>query len=251
MDLHLRQAKNNKDSYLFSNFEVEAYATNETASNNPSTVSRIRNLITKAFCIYNKLPRLIVIILEDSIVQALGIEDYGATQGYKEIILWLIREYKRSILEIQEKLPQKSIKQGWPHVLFIAPSVHKNYPNDVYRRKFTMALENSLRESKHSDNMSSLRIQRPWDHEDGNYTWRFNKQMSDTGISKYWEALDRAIKCCITKISDAATKGDGKIERDSDNSYGNNYYRRRHFDNVRRESSNIPRNDRYHFTRRN
>ena len=164
----MQRIKQDPGNFVYSNFEVESYATNAIKSNNPSVLSRFRNLVMRAFGIFNKLPRLIVVVCEDDLAKAIHINDFGISEGYQRMCEWLIREYKRNLLTIKEKLPRKSICTDWPHILFLAPSVHKNYNNDKYRKKFTHAMENALRESRNAENMSILRLRQMWDSEDGN-----------------------------------------------------------------------------------
>ena len=132
-DVFIKTNKMNKQNFLFSNFELESYSSDETSSNNPSTLSRMRNLIIRSFGRHNKLPKYIIIVFKDALVQAVNREDFGVLDIYKDILTWLLREYRRSILEIKDKLPKKCTKTDEPHILLLAPTVHKNYKNDVYR----------------------------------------------------------------------------------------------------------------------
>ena len=246
----MRQAKLDKNNYMFTNFEVESYSTDETSSNNPSTISRVRNLITRAFCILNKLPKLIVIILEDALVKAVKLEDYGVTDAYKDILAWLVREYKRSILDIKDKIPPKANKAEWPHILFLAPTVHTNYTNDVFRRKFTSALESTIRESRHAQNMSTQRITRPWDSENNNFTWQFNKQMSDEGLKNFWLSVDKAVKYTLEDMQAKLEKKSQVRHFEKPTYFSSN--QRTHFDHkwYNQNQNRPPRNDRFHFTRK-
>ena len=204
IDLHMMAAKHDKYNYTFSNFEVEYYATDELKSNNPNVLSRLRNAIFHAFNKFNRLPRLIVLIIEDDIIRNIKLQEFGVSDAYRISIKWLLREYRRAILTMREKLPKKALNNLWPHVLIMAPSVHKNYLNDKLRRKFTHILENEVLETQNNDNMTVLRLPKQnWDPEDGNlYLQKYHRYTSD-GISTFWSAVDKSIRFCITNLDEA------------------------------------------------
>ena len=151
---------------------------------------------------FNKLPRLIAIIFEDDLAEAIKVDNFGISEGYEKILKWLLREYTRSILTIKEKLPKKSIRTDWPHLLLIAPSIHKNYHNDKFRRKFTHALEKVVWNRPQTSHVSTLRLGHTWDQEDGNLFLAHQQRFTDKGVSTLWQAIDKAIRFCITKLDE-------------------------------------------------
>ena len=187
---------------MFSNYEVEYYGVDCTSTNDISPLSRIRNVLFKAFAKFNRLPKIMVVILEDDVLEALKCNDFGLAEAYQHMFEWLVREYYRGILTIKEILPQKAVRDHWPHVLFIAPSVHNSYANDNKRRKFTIAMEKVAREYKHFKNMSVRRLKQVWDPEDRNLYLNVTKSLSEEGYRSFWKAVDRTTKFCANGLEE-------------------------------------------------
>ena len=112
-----------------------------------------------------------------------------------------------------------------------------------------MALETISKEASNVRTFTTLRIMRPWDPEDGNLTWKFNKQMSDAGLCLYWEAFDRVFMFFTSKIDEenkekVTSKIRQKIVEEKP-------YHQPIFDRYNsRYDKNYHKIDRYHYTRR-
>ena len=198
---YIRENKNNPANYVFNNFEVEFFGANDLESNNASRLGHFRNALFHAFNRYQRLPKLIVYIIEDDLLHTTNFNDFGLTEVYEEMMSWLV--VHRSVLTIKEKLPSRSLKEGWPHVLFVAPSVHRLYRNDNKRRKFTAAMEKAFKRSPaNSHNMSILRLKHIWDPEDSSYFIPHRNILSVKGIETYWSSVERVICYCINKMED-------------------------------------------------
>ena len=205
VDNFVLRSKRDRSNFMFSNFEVETYGVSCTSTNDVSPLSRVRNVLYKAFAKFNRLPKLIVVIMEDSVLEYLKLNDFGLAEAYQIMFEWLVKEYYRGILSMKEKLPTKASREGYPHVLFVAPTVHNLYANDNRRRKFTLAMEKVARESNKFKNMSVLRLKQVWDPEDRNLYLKFNKMLSEEGFRTYWKALDKSVKYCISRMDEENT----------------------------------------------
>ena len=95
-----------------------------------------------------------IVVPEDDLIKAINIEDYGVSQHYGSMIEWISDEHIDIIDYMKGCMPAK-IKRNrskWPHVLWLAPSLHDNFPPDQHmkRRKFTKCLEkNRTRRQKY------------------------------------------------------------------------------------------------------
>ena len=104
--------------------------------------------------------------------------------------------------------------------------------------------------------MSALRIKRPWDNEDGNLFWKFNRHFSDEGQSVFWQALDRTIRYCVSKLDEEAKNNlfeefqyeQASVYTSPVEQYTDGQYRQRYIPTAQ---DTTVRNDRYHYTRRN
>ena len=196
------RCKNDQSSYIFNNFQVEHYGTDEIQSYDPSKLSRFRNLIYKAFNKFNRLPKYIVIIFEEDLVNATDYNDFGLADIYQQLLEWIIKEYHRSVITIKDRLPNKAARMHQPHIIFIAPSVHRNYKNDNKRRKFTLALEKAARESRNFLDMSTYRLRKQWDPEDNMLVSRALHKMTETGLRAFWTSVEKTVRYCDMKLNE-------------------------------------------------
>ena len=217
--------------FMYRNFEIESYACDNKSSNDPLPLSRIRNLITKAHNRFNRLPKYIILVLEDDVVNATDYNDYGLALAYQRLVEWLAREYHRAVLSIKEKLPSKAIANNCPHIIWIAPSLHKNYANNIRRRKYTSALEAASREYSKFEDMQVLRL-KAWDSEDTTFYTHLFRRLSDKGALAFWEAVDKAVQYAVTRFEENRLP--------------------RHHQHEKKQESTFQRkvNDRYHYYRK-
>ena len=186
----------NTFSYL--NYEVRAYLTSYD-HNNKSALGRIRNSIINALNEHATLPKLMVVVQDDDILKSLPNIEYRAAA--QQIVEWLLREISRSLESYKEYLPKKSVRPNIPHLLWIAPPTHCNFPDlENYRREqYGKALEFAV--TSYS-NMSCLHMIKFWDHHDASAFLNEEKykRFTANGLTNYWLSVDSAIRYWATAI---------------------------------------------------
>ena len=105
---------------------------------NPSLLSRMSNiLITAIETRFNNkllpLPKLIIIVPDNDIISLLKEDPYSdVTKGYSRLLNYLMSEYDRSISAYKEYLPAKSLRPGYPQLLWIQAPLHDAFnDNDL------------------------------------------------------------------------------------------------------------------------
>ena len=111
------------------------------------------------------MPRIIVIVLEDELTKNINVPESQMNKDYTRRIKWLMSEYRKIIDTIKDYIPQNAKTESEPKLVWIIPSRHKNYPDNLQRKKFGHMLEN---QAKFQENTMALRLVQRWDYEDGN-----------------------------------------------------------------------------------
>ena len=188
-----------RNAHANRNFELMALGGNHITTNTPDPIARLRNILVTAFKCAKCIPKIIVVITETSIIDAVNIQEYGLTQHYGQIIEWLVDEHTDIIDKYRGFFPSK-VKKGrsdWPFVMWISPCIHNKMESEQHlkRRKFTRCLEKIA----HGDrNITALRLlQHVWNQNDERLI--NDHTLSPLGLKTFWEAVDDSIKFILRR----------------------------------------------------
>ena len=137
------------------------------------------------------MPKYILVILEDDIIRETNFADCGLAQYYERQLRWVISEYRKAIDTIKDYLPNKAKNRKYPKIVWVSPSIHDNYDNNMLRKKFCKVIE-SL--TKFNENMESRRINQGWDMHDNGIYLKAEQRFTGRGIQTYWDAVDAIVK---------------------------------------------------------
>ena len=188
------------DSYAKENFETSIFfgtdymttSSFEHNANIKNRIARVHNSVVRAIRSKGTLPKLLIIVLEDDIINFLNYNDYGVTEMYGRVIEFLSREINESIQEFKQRyLPTKSKRDSIPQLVWILPTLHRNYRNSNLRRKFANEMEKIL--PLFPDN-TVLRLKQIWDPESNTMVSSFNNALTACGKRFLWKAVDRTIR---------------------------------------------------------
>ena len=130
-------------------------------------------------------------ILEADIIRFLDHKDYGATELFGKIISYLEKEIRELIGKFKSMIPNKAKKyKTWPQVIWIPPSMHKNYVDNNFRRKFAGEMEQII---KGKPNSSVFKIKQVWQPNNDDLVYEHNSNLSPSGERKLWLAFDRTL----------------------------------------------------------
>ena len=261
----------NPSTYIYNQYEVREFMTKSNSSNSRNILSRIRNCVATALNEHATLPRLIVFILDDDIINSIP-EDRNSNLDihYERILCGLFNMISKVIDIYKEMLPNKAKRENVPHLLWIAPPTHKYFSesNNERRSRFTTALGVAVSLQR---NMSMLRLVKFWDHDDANLFLKEQYRYTSQGLTCYWQSVDASVKfwnIALAKkfaIKSTPSKGDNKNSKEKQHnkddalnnleprsrgderrsnhskqqfhkSSGNPYYGRRYYDNYKWQS---------------
>ena len=188
--------------YVKSHFDVTGFFNNNFSSDNPSVISRLSNLMQFAVSqdFHQKihpLPKLIVVVVENNLIQLFKDSGGVSSTSIACLVNHIMTEHERTITSFKENLPAKSIKQDYPHILWICPPEHENFTDNSCRFKFAKCLEEV---SRLHPNVSCLTLKKVWDPRNGNLYLKESQRFTSDGLDAYWDAIDRTVRYCDSVV---------------------------------------------------
>ena len=175
-------SESNNQFYAFKNYEVREFSNNQYDSLFRNTAGRIRNSFLKAINEHNALPKLIVTILDDDLIQGMN-SKFDFDLQLHVLTTWLVTEFEKAIATYKDFLPQRAKRQNFPHFLWIAPPTHCNFgaESNNLRLAQTKCLAEIVSTKK---NMTMLKMIKVWEHEDRNAFLKDSYRLTSAGLDK-------------------------------------------------------------------
>ena len=184
------------------NFEVSAFLTRSFNNNNRSPAARILNSLTTAMKEKSELPKIIVFLLEDNLLDSHFLKmqnnDKRLTEAYTRFLKWFTTNVERAIEAFKDLLPNKSTRKNLPRVLMLSPATNSAFKNNNKRKKFGKCLNNV---TKMHHNMSCLQLRQGWDEQDRKLFLTELNRWSHEGLTKFYNAVDRCVNFCDSCIN--------------------------------------------------
>ena len=178
------------NGYIKANFDVRGFFGN-FMSDNPSTISRIANLMANAVSsqINNKiqpLPKIIVVVPDGDLIQNF-LNRHSVSKPFSRIINYIMTEHERSVAAFCEYLPAKCLCKDYPQILWIEVPLHDIFKDNSQHSKFNKCLQET---AKLHNNVSTLMFKKVWDPKDSQLFLHDARHFSAQGLWSYWEAID-------------------------------------------------------------
>ena len=195
-EYYFQRSQTEFQGYVKDKYEMSGFM----ATNSPldrSLVSRIRNNLLTAIREQPVLPRIVVVVLDDNIVNF--IEQKNDTSSYTigKVIHSIMTEHNRLICSQKDYLPNKAKRLNLPQVLWIEAPLHQSFINNTLRQKFNTCLQDMARLIP---NVSVLSLKKVWDASDVHNYSEVSRKLTVHGYKQYWEAVDRTVCYCDTTI---------------------------------------------------
>ena len=181
-----------KKLYMRDKYDVFAFLNNSHFDTN--FLSRLRNVLVTAFNQNDKLPRIILIVLDNDLLRFINHRKFGVQLESATLQEWLLQEVNQVVNQRFAQLPNKCIKPGFPHVVWFGLPLHDVFIDNDLRIKFNHGFECEVLKFK---NMSLLLPKKGWNAKDK--TVILNGNYTPNGAAMYWLAIDVAIHFWDTK----------------------------------------------------
>ena len=99
-------------------------------------LARIHNTLVSAMSRTGMLPRLIVIVLENDLIDFMGHNDYGVSEMYGRILNTWRATFKKQWRSSGNTYHRNPFGKDWPKFVWIMPTIHSDYCDNTLRRKF-------------------------------------------------------------------------------------------------------------------
>ena len=193
-------------------FEVSAYCNSRFATNELNIIIRVKSALTAAIEKHLKLPKYLVIVLEEDVIEYARFQGPGISGILGRYLEGLASEINHIIHIRLEQLPLKAKMQGeYPVIYWVAAVSHKLLTNRDLRAKFNLCLESII---KKFDNMRVIKIKEIWNYDDQFLV--SNGALTPTGLSTYWKAVDSSIHFNVKRNE----KSNGKFKKATSNGLG-------------------------------
>ena len=180
---------NGKMGYIKAHYDTVGYCQGQTKAINNNILSRMRNALVMAINKEIILPKVILVILENDILNAVNHYNPGISLLCGKVMEWLANQFHRIITAHKERLPSKSRKFKYPSILLVSAPNHINLPNiNELRDKFNTALMNIC--SMYRE-MAVLTIK--WDVNNKALVGS-NGKYTATGMAAFWMSINDAFQ---------------------------------------------------------
>ena len=168
-------------------YDVASFCTGQIGktSMHNNILSRIQNDLVATINTKTLLPKAIVLIFEDDILDAVDHYKIGASNAIGWVLEWLANQIHRIIVSHKEKLPSKSRIFKYPTVLWTLIPLHTIYGHyNDFKEKFN----NSV---KQVTGLSTLTLY-AWDPKELDYF--SDGCINGNGLTTYWLAVNQAFE---------------------------------------------------------
>ena len=189
----LKAMKDFAAGHMIESYDVMARSGNKYTSNDPNILSRLRNMLIGLIHQEVKLPKMIIIVLDDDLVKYYGPDedDECLEKAFKRLLNELMTEFRKIISTQKERLPKKAQRPFYPQMVWIEAPLNKCFGNNRERKIFNKSLNSS---AKFQENVSVLALKKIWDYDNTRLFVNEALRYTSEGLSMYWAAVDCTVR---------------------------------------------------------
>ena len=181
--------------YMRDHFELGIYCKGRQSCSDTNILRRLKNSLIEGLNARQKLPSIIVVLIEKDIIEALRFGNKKsapiASALYGTWIEWLVDKFTEALNTKRKQLPDKAKAEVQPIFYWSSIPNHCNYDFEtrVQIAKFNKCLDAGL---KLHDNMRVVKLIQGWKYDDNLLVQ--NNKLTEMGEDKLWESLDSSVK---------------------------------------------------------
>ena len=224
--------------YIRQNYNIVGKSSNKYTSNNPNLISRVQCQLVRAIHDEIKLPKYIVMVMDDDIVDIFrDTPELVTDTSMGKIINVMMNDIRKLIQMQKEYLPTKAKRMSYPHIIWIEAPIHDNFRNNYERTVFNRNLNSVV---KLFDDISILKLKKIWEPTNSRLFIEENNRFTSEGLANYWAAVDYTMKFMDTLLIDKLTSRSTKRWKSSKSAM-------RKSSNFTRSESRPPKDQKYYW----
>ena len=148
--------------YIKEQFEVTPYCNSRYNSNDHNMLSRLQNTLATAINESQRLPKFIICVLNNDLINFLKFNNIGMSPLIGEMLKWLVKEFNEIISLCKSQLPAKAVREDHPQFYWTVAPIHMHFDENeaLIRKKYNLCLQSLL---KKEPNMRAIKLKEFWD----------------------------------------------------------------------------------------
>ena len=183
-----------QNSFMTTNFTLKPFYTNNLDLNR-SILGRLRNTLVRAINEQWLLPRMILIILDDDVIESIKFRGKDLHILFEKMVKWLASEFNKLVEIHKEKLTPKAVRKDYPTFICLTPPQNIKFRNNDLRALFARSTRNALMAYP---GHISLQLKKIWEFKDSAL---FANYFTNIGFKNYWRSVDSAIQFWIKQLA--------------------------------------------------
>ena len=188
---NLDKDDNNRPGYIRSHYDTYTFVSGSLSKQTKyrNVIGRIRNNFIDAINKQGLLPKIIFIVLEDDLPNAVNHYKVGCSLALEPLVSWKMEELHEIVTKYKEKLLTKSRKFRYLQFMWISCVYHDQFTTgNYYREKFNREL---MQVSSKYREMHTLHLA-SWHTQDKSLV--SHGSLTSKGLAKYWIAVNDAFQ---------------------------------------------------------
>ena len=158
-------------------------------------LSRIANSYAATLNKKDKLPKIVLIVLDDDIIQEFMDVKLGVSSAFGIWLEWLVGTISQMTHDRKEQLPDKAVKTDYPVIFWTAVPHHRNFENAALRTKFNISLNTNVRPFQQ---MRVIKMKEIWDYNNTIIVSR--NRITPEGEIVYWKSVSTSVQYNMEKM---------------------------------------------------
>ena len=183
------RSQDGKLDYINAHYDTILVVRDMEPENNENLLSPLRNALVETINQQLLLPKAIILVLDDDMLDELDHYKTGITTSIGQLVEWLANQLHRIITNYKEAMPSKSHKFRYPTLLWCLIPQHTVY--DQYNGSKAKFNKSVLCTIQLFHEMTALELTL-W--KEDNLDYCENGTLSATGLTTYWQAINRAFE---------------------------------------------------------
>ena len=174
--------KNDPEMFVNKHFTVKGYCSSRFSDTNQNMLSRIENSFINVVNENKHLPKYVVVVLDNDLIEFLDYKNFGISQMNATWLQYIAESFAAAILAHKKLLNRSEARSEYPMIYWFVTLHHGLFQDNATRTKFNLAMESLLK--VHSQQMRIAKFKDIWDYENNHYATRAGI-MTSYGSHKY------------------------------------------------------------------